>query len=328
MDTVEGPRPKAAEGELVVEMKACGLCGTDIEKIRGEYTAAMPVLGHEAAGVVAEAGKGVADFRVGDRVFPHHHVSCGSCRLCTSGSETMCPDYRRSNLDPGGFSEYFRVPADNVKRGGVLRLPAHVGFEHAAMIEPVACCIRAIGRTRVKSGDTVLVVGAGPVGLMHAILLSKAGAKTVVSDVAPRRLEFAKPFAGTVLDASAEDVPGAMAKLTGGVGADSVVVASGSPKALVQALKSVRKGGTVCLFGIPFEGSRLDYDLSDVYNREVSLVPSYGATEAETTEALALMASGKADFLPLITHRFGLADFAKGLDAAERGAAMKVVITP
>jgi L-iditol 2-dehydrogenase len=321
--------PGVGKGELLVKMTACGLCGTDIEKLRGEYTAAMPVLGHEAVGVVARVGGGVKGINQGDRVFPHHHVSCGTCYFCRRGSETMCDRYKTSNLDPGGFSEYFRVPEWNVSHGGVLKLPGEVSFEEASLVEPVACCMRALDRCGIQQDDSVLVVGAGPVGMAHALLLASMKAKVMISDINEDRLGFARTrSAGTVLDAGKLDVPKEVRERTEGRGADLAIAASGSQQAIVQALRSVRKGGKVCIFGVPPKGSVLEYDISDPYNSEVSIISSYGASDSDTARALKLVASHKVDFASLITHRFPISEFELAVEAATAGKAMKVVITP
>jgi L-iditol 2-dehydrogenase len=326
---VEVPIPSLVAGDVLVKMKACGLCGTDLEKLRGEYTAAMPVLGHEAAGVVASTSGDVGDLKEGDRVFPHHHVPCHHCHYCLHGSATMCKEYRTSNIVPGGFSEFFRVPAWNVAGGGVLKLPASMGFEEASMIEPAACCIRALDRCSVNPDDAVLVVGAGPVGMTHSLLLLANKAKVFVSDVSASRLEFARRSGiQSAFDASKVDVPTSVKELTGGRGADVAIVASGNQGAIVQALRSVRRGGKVCLFGVPLKGSRLEYDVSDIFNAEVSLISSYAATDFETKKALDLMTSRHVDFGPLITHRFHLADFDEAVQNALGGKGMKTIITP
>jgi L-iditol 2-dehydrogenase len=324
----EVPVPALAEGDILVSMKACGLCGTDIEKLHGEYLAAMPVLGHEAVGVVTSTMGDVGELAEGDRVFPHHHVPCHRCHYCLHGNETMCKEYRGSNLDPGGFSELFRVPSWNVKGGGVLRLPPGVGFEEASMIEPAACCIRALDRCGVSADDSVLLVGAGPVGMTHALLLLSMKAKVYVSDVSEPRLAFAGRFGiHSTFNAAKDDVPASVRDLTAGRGADFAIVASGSPKAIVQAMKSVRRGGKVCLFGVPVKGSVLDYDIGDVFNSEVSIISSYAATDVETRMALGMMAEHRVDFGSLITHRFSLGDFDKAVQTAIRGEGMKTIIT-
>ena len=329
VEVAELPVPSLGAGELLVEMKACGLCGTDIEKLRGEYTAAMPILGHEAVGVVASVGGEGTGFREGDRVFPHHHVSCLSCYYCKNGSETMCDSYRTSNLDPGGFSELFRVPEWNVSHGGVRKLPEGVGFDEASLIEPVACCVRALDRCGVEADDNVLVAGAGPVGMAHALLLASRKAKVMISDISDDRLRFAEVRkVGSVLDAKRLDIPGEVRRLTGGRGADLAVVASGSQKAIIQALRAVRKGGKVCIFGVPPKGSVLEYDISDAYNSEVSIIPSYGASDSDTAKALELIAGHAIDLGSLITHKFPIKDFQRAVETAASGKGMKVVLTP
>ena len=329
VEVVELGQPTAGSGEIVVAMKACGLCGTDLEKIRGEYTASMPVIGHEAVGVVSSVGERVEGHNVGDRVFPHHHVPCYECELCKAGSETMCEKYRTSNIVPGGFSDYFRVPEWNVSKGGVLRLPDSVPFEAASLIEPLACCVRALRRCKVMPGDSVLVVGAGPVGMSHALVLEQMGAKVMLSDVSEARLDFAAEAGfATVLNAAKEDVPSRVTSETGGLGADVAIVATGSKQAIVQGLRSIRKGGKVCLFGVPTKGSVLDYDVSELYNSEQQIITSYAATEDDTKEALRIISSNTSDFGRLVTHRFPLSRFSEAVEVASSARSMKVVLTP
>ena len=323
---LEAPSP--GPGELVVKMGSCGLCGTDLEKMRGEYTASMPVIGHEAVGTVSAVGEGVRGFAPGDRVFPHHHVPDYDCYLCRAGDETMCDRYRSSNLDPGGFSESFRVPEWNVSKGGVLKLPQGMSFDAGSLIEPLACCVRSLRKCEVGAGDSVLIVGAGPVGMMHALLLKGTGAEVTVSDVSGPRLAFAEgQGVGRVVDAMS-DVPRQVASGTGGRGADLAIVASGSRGAILQGLRSVRKGGTVCLFGVPPRGSVLDYDFSELYNAERKILTSYGASERDTGSAFEVLASRGPEFERLVTHRFPLGRFGEAVEAATGGSAMKVVVTP
>ena len=325
---VELAPPVPGPGELVVRLAVCGLCGTDLEKIRGEYAASMPVIGHEAVGTVAAVGKGVRGFKEGDRVFPHHHVPDYTCYLCRAGNETMCDHYRSSNLDPGGFSEYFRVPRWNLDGGGVLVLPKGMSFEVASLIEPLACCVRSTRKCGVGRGQTVLVAGAGPVGMMHALLLKGAGANVIISDVSEERLKIAgRAKAGVVIDARG-DVPGSVRAESGGRGADVAIIASGSRAAIIQGLRSVRKGGRVCLFGVPPKGSVLDYDVSELYINEREIDSTYGAVEGETRAALKVLSARGGEFGGLVTHRFPIERFSEAIGAASEGAGMKVVVTP
>ena len=205
--------------------------------------------------------------------------------------------------------------------------PADFTFVQGALIEPAACCLRAI-RRHAKPGETVLVAGAGPVGLMLALLLEPMKGKVLISDVSEPRLEFARRTnVGLVLDAAREDVPARTRAETQGRGADLAIVASGSKAAIMQALGSVRRGGRVCLFGVPSRGSVLGYDISELYNAGQQLVTSYGADDSDTRAALEIVGSN-AGFERLVTHRFPLARFDEAVEAATDGRAMKVVITP
>ena len=328
--TIENlPVPDAGPGEIVVSMRACGLCGSDLEKIRGTYTAAPPVIGHEAVGVVADVGDGVEGIRKGMRVFPHHHVPCGGCARCRGGSPTMCAHYRATNLVPGGFAESFRVPEWNVSHGGVLRLPPSLDFERASFIEPLACAIRALERAGGKPRSAI-VLGAGPMGLLVLQLLRLRGARAVfASEGSPVRAEMARRLgADAVWDPGTEDIPAVVRKETGGLGADVGVVATGNVRAIAQAVRAVRSGGTVVLLGVPEAGARLDVDPSEFVTREISIVPSNAATETETRKALGLIARGKVDVASLVTHRFPLQEFSEAVRVAERAECVKAVLTP
>ncbi len=329
IEVKEVMKPKIRNGDILVEMKACGLCGTDLEKLHGQYTAAKPVLGHEAAGIIVEKGEDINQFSVGDRVFPHHHTSCNKCKFCKNGNETMCTQYRSSNLDPSGFSEYFRVPAWNIRQGGVLQIPEKVSFEEASFIEPIACCLRGLSRSKVSSDDTVLVIGSGPVGLTHLQLLKNIGSNILISDINKKRLNTAKSQgANKIYDIAEGDITTRVREDTDGLGVDVALVATGNPKGIIQALKTVRKGGIVCLFGVPVIGSILNYDFSDIFNSEISIISSYGATEIETKIALEMIETQKVDPISLISDRFSLDKFEEAVNKATKGEGMKIIITP
>jgi L-iditol 2-dehydrogenase len=241
----------------------------------------------------------------------------------------MCSHYRATNLEPGGFAESFRVPRWNVEHGGVLRLPPSLDFERASFIEPLACAIRAIDRARITP-RSALVLGAGPMGLLALQLLRLRGTETLLaSEVSPLRAERARRLgAAMVWDPTTEDVPAAARKETGGLGVDAAVVATGNVRAIAQAVRAVRAGGTVVLLGVPEAGARLDVDPSEFVTREVSIIPSNAATEAETRKALALIARKRVDVESLVTHRFPLAEFPKAVRVAERAECVKAILTP
>src|SRR5437773_6594120 len=165
-------KPQIGNGDILVRMRACGICGSDLEKIYGQYSQPSMKLGHEPAGIISQIGSSVNNFKKGDRVFVHHHVPCYSCHFCLHGNETMCQKYSETNLLPCGLAEEFVVPEWNVSHGGVIKIPDVMSFDEAAMIEPLACCIRAWNKIQIKKGDSVAIFGAGPTGMMH-VMLSK-----------------------------------------------------------------------------------------------------------------------------------------------------------
>lgn len=329
MEVIEMERPRAGPGELIVRMEACGLCGTDVEKIEGGYKASKPVIGHEVAGVVVEVGEGVESFRVGDPVIPHHHVPCYSCYYCLNGSPTMCPYYREYNLDPGGFAEYFRVPSWIVSHDGVLRVPDRVTFEEASMTEPVACCVRAIERSNFREGERVVVIGCGPIGLTFVELLRRGGASVVIAtDRSEFRLDAAAKRGAIPVNSSRADLRSEVMRYTEGRGADLSIVAAGNTKALEDAITAVRRGGRVCLFGVLPAGSTLDYDMSNLITREVSIISSNAATEVEMKKALEFISRGVVDADGLITHRYSLSQFGEALLTFKSLSSLKVMIRP
>ncbi|MEM3946696.1 MAG: zinc-dependent dehydrogenase [Metallosphaera sp.] len=319
--------PKLNKGDVLVEMKVCGLCGTDIEKICGQYTASQPILGHEPAGIVVESMSDLV--KPGDRVFAHHHVPCYECYYCKRGSPTMCPHYRKTNLDPGGFAELFRVPAWNVERGGILVLPNNVTFEEASFIEPLATVVRSHNRVGLTKEDSVLIVGAGPMGLLHLLKAQETGVNNIlISDVSEYRLDFASSLGNVIpinpVKARVEEI---VRGNTEGRGADIAIIASGSPQAIISGLNSIRKGGKVLLFGVPYKGTILDYDVSNLLNNEISIVSSNAAVEEDTREALRLISERRLNVSRLITHKFSLEEFNEAVRIAKQGKAIKVVIT-
>jgi len=249
----------------------------------------------------------------------HHHVSCQTCFYCLHGDQTMCADFPKSNLDPCGFAEYFRVPEVNVTRGAVFHLPSSMSYEEATLAEPTGCCIRGLNTLGLQPGDHTLVVGAGPAGLIHIRLLRMRGAHSIFAiDMIEARLRWAERFgADEAFNAAEQDLLGSILDATQGRGVDRAVVASGSVEAIQSSLPLVRKGGKVLLFGIPRQGSLLNCDVSDIFIREITLIPSYSTTEDEMKAALDMMANGKIQLSEMITHKFGLSDIADAFRTAE-----------
>ena len=325
---VESELPKVNEDEMLVRMQSCGICGSDLEKVYGNYGMRSLRVGHEPAGAVIKVGKNLEKFQVGDRVFVHHHVSCYSCRYCLQGNYTMCNDYQTSNIEPCGLSEEFIVPKWNIEHGGVLKLPESISYDEAALIEPFACCIRGLNKISIKHGDNVAILGAGPTGVMHTLLARLWGANNVVvSDVNEFRLKFVEKYGVTAVNLNLEKLDDVINSNTGSLGVDVTILATGSMKAFESSLRITRRGGKILLFGVPSVGSKYDLDLNSLYSNEQIIIPSYGASEIETNQALSLMSDKSIDLLPLVTHRFQLRESDNAFKCAHEAVdAMKVLV--
>ncbi|KEQ57043.1 L-threonine 3-dehydrogenase protein [Marine Group I thaumarchaeote SCGC AAA799-E16] len=326
----ETENPSLESGDILVQMHACGICGSDLEKVFGQYGQPSMRLGHEPAGVVLDVGSDVAEFKKGDRVFTHHHVPCYDCHFCNHGNETMCKKYYETNLSPCGLSEQYVVPAWNVSHGGVLKISDSLSFEEAAMIEPLACCVRAWTKFSYQEGDSAAIFGVGPTGMMHVMLAqAKKFSKIFCFDVNDFRLDFAKKFNITEsINSTDETRKQKILGHTENRGVDVAIVATSSLKALDDAIDMVRKGGAVMMFGVPSKGAKMDLDMSKIYSKEITLVTSYAASDNDTKEALNLIESSQIDVKQLITHTYTIDDTQKAFDHARSGEnAMKIIIT-
>lgn len=323
------PSPIPESGDIVVQMAACGICGSDLEKVYGSYSQPSTKLGHEPAGVVVKTGDMVKDIRPGDRVFVHHHVPCYSCYLCRHGNETRCPQYSKSNISPCGLSEEFLVPAWNIHNGGVIKLPDGMSYTDAAMIEPLACCVRAWSKCKYMKGDSVAIFGAGSTGMMHAMLAKHYGFLGIYCiDTNDFRLEYARKIGVTGTIPVGDNTPQQLHNYTSGYGVDLAVVATSSMAALQDAISSVRYGGTVMMFGVPSKGASLNINMDAVYSKEISLLNSYAASDKDTREALKLLQNGNIEAGHLVTHTYDMADVSEAFERARNGKdAVKVVVT-
>ena len=318
--------PNLNKGEVRVKMEASGICGTDIEKISG-LLGPGGILGHEVSGTIQQV-KG-ANYAVGERVVAHHHVPCYKCASCLRGDMTLCEQFKKSNIDPGGFAELFRVPSYNVERGAIIRLPSEISFEEASMIEPTACCIRAIGKAQVKDSENILVVGLGPTGLTQVqILRKKTAGKIIGTDILESRLKAAQSFgADETLDPRTDPIPETIKKKTC-EGVDLALVATGNEKALDQAFASVRRGGRILLFGAPALGARYQLDVSSLFSRQISLISSYSCVESDMHEAIRLVKAKDLDLQKLVTDRFTLSEADKALEyASSSKTGIKTLVT-
>jgi len=318
-------------GDILVKMRACGICGSDVEKVFGKYGQPSMKLGHEPAGTIMEVGSEISNFSVGDRVFTHHHVACYSddCHECNHGNETMCKKYYESNLEPCGLADEYIVPEWNVKHGGVLKIPDSMSFEDAAMIEPLACCIRAWNKFTHKNNDSIAILGIGPTGIMHALLAKIYGFEKIFClDLNEFRLDFAKKFEVTTINSGNTNALEQIKSETVNQGVDVVIVATSSLNALKDAVNFVRKGGTIVMFGVPSKGAIIDLDMSEIYSKGITIVNSYAASDFDTKEALEKISNKQINVSQLITHKYNLQECQEAFVHAKSGDnAMKIIIS-
>lgn len=328
----EVPVPDAPQGGFLLRVAACGLCGSDLRTLRaGHRRVTFPwILGHEVCGTVAKTGPGYAGpWQAGEEVAVGPIAYCGACDFCLDGRYELCEDYREIAQDwPGGFAEYLAVPEPCVRLGNVRRTPEGLDPVYAAISEPVSSVVNAQERGRVGLGDTVAIIGAGPVGCMHISLARARGAaKVYIADIAAERLHMAEAFGPDALIHAAErDTVAEVMRLTDGRGADVVVTATPAPIASVQGVEMARKDGRVLIFGgLPKGDSRPGVDMNTVHYRALHVIGTTIFAPRHQRIALELMAAGRIPLAALVTHRFPLADFAVGAGLALEGKALKVV---
>ena len=325
----EMPVPQIGPGELLVRVRASGICGSDVMEWYRVARAPM-VLGHEVSGEVVQVGEGVERFAEGDAMVVTHHVPCNACHYCLSGHHTVCDTLRETSFDPGGFAEYLRVPAINVDRG-VFKLPGGLSFEEASFAEPLACVLRGQQRSNIRPGQSVLVLGSGLAGLLHINLARTLGAgRIVATDMVEYRLEAARKFGADFAFLATDGVPARLREVNDGRLADLVIVCTGAIPALKQALESVDRGGTVLFFAPTEPGVNISVPINDVFFRnDVTLTTTYAGAPANLASALELIGAGSVRVGEMITHRLGLAEAALGFKlTAEAGDSLKVIIDP
>lgn len=332
----EVPVPEIGLGEILIRVHSCGICGTDLKKIATGSHSAPRIFGHETAGTIAAVGTNVKKFQVGDRVMVFHHIPCGECFYCRRKVFAQCPLYKKvgctAGFEPsgGGFAEYVRVMDWIVERGGVVPLPDHVSFEQASFIEPVNTCMKGIAALALQEGETVLVIGQGPIGILLGLLAQKSGAHVITSDLFAQRLKIADGFGlRCPIEASRTQTVQAVREQTQGRGADAVILAVAGNSLIQPAIAAARPGGRIMLFAQTVRGEAV-LDPAAICVDEKSLVGSYSASVELQEEAVRWVCSGQVNLAGLISHRFPLSDAIEALNLAAHPQpdSMKIVIQP
>ena len=321
-------KPAIGAKEILVKVHAGGICGADVMEWY-RIKKAPKVLGHEIAAEIVEVGRDVKKYNVGQRVFVTHHVPCNTCRWCLKGNHTDCDTLHTTNFDPGGFSEFIRVPEINVDRGTFL-LPDTVSYEEGSFIEPLGCVVRGQRSASMKPGQSVLVMGSGISGVLHIALAKASGAgRIIATDIDDFRLEAAKRFGADDVIHAGEDVPAKVKELTEGKLCDLVIVCAGVESVFDQSWKCVDRGGTILWYAILEPGTGLSVAMFDVWYSRANIVSSYGAAPLDCETAIELIRSGRIPVRDMITHRLPLDQIQQGFKLVSEGKnSIKVIIEP
>ena len=322
------PIPLIGPGEVLVQVHTSGICGSDVMEWYRRPRAPL-ILGHEVAGKIVELGDNVQGFQVGDRVTAAHHVPCNTCHYCLSGHHTLCPTLKSTNFDPGGFVEYVRLMPIHVDRG-LFKLSDTISYEEATFAEPLGCVLRGQRVARLQPWQSVLVVGSGLAGLLHIKLARATTTGTILAvDINKYRLDAALDFGADVSLDARDNLPAKVREANGGFLAQLVIVCTGAPAAIAQALTLVEPGGTV-LFFAPASSPDfiLPLSLNDVFwQTDVTLTTTYGASPSDYADALELISSGQVGVTDMISHQLGLSEVGLGFRmVADAQESLKVLL--
>jgi L-iditol 2-dehydrogenase len=325
-------RPEPGEGEALVRVDVCGVCLTDVKKVRKGLLDPPRIFGHEIAGTVVALGPRVSRLREGDRVALHHHLPCRKCFYCRDGAYAQCSHYKRNGttagFEPagGGYAEYVKA-FDWIVENGAIPVPDGVSPEEAAFVEPVNTCLKAVKKAGIQKGQAVLVVGQGPIGLLLTQLAAWSGAEVLASDTLAGRLEMSRRFGATTIDARG-DVAAEARAMTDGRGVDRALVAAVGPAAFRQAVEATRAGGRILVFAATSPGELAEVDLGLLCSSEKDVITSYSASVDVQDLAAQLVFRREIRVRELVSHRLPLADAVQAMELASRpsSGALKVVL--
>ncbi|HEY9828298.1 MAG TPA: zinc-dependent dehydrogenase [Stenomitos sp.] len=333
----EVPLPQVQPDEVLVQVKVVGLCQSDIKKILYPLYEPPRIFGHETAGVVAAVGDEVQNWQVGQRVIVLHHIPCMHCDYCLNENYSMCEVYKNitttAGFTPsgGGFAEYVKVPGHIVRNGGLMEIPDPITFEQASFVEPTNCCLKAVKKAQIQPGQTVLITGAGPIGLMFIMLVNYLGARAIATDLLPSRIEKAlKVGAVGAFDARDPELTQKIQGLTGGMGVDVSLLAVPSDKAFFQALDCTRKGGKILFFAEFPDEVEIPLNPNVLYRREIDLLGSYSSSYRLQKLAADIVFNQRIDVDALVSDRYPLSDLGAAVAQAVKPGpdTYKILIYP
>jgi len=319
----ELPDPICGDNEIIVELKSCGICGSDIGNIFNISSKPTEKIGHEISGKVLEIGKNVNLLKTGDRVIVNHHCSCNNCYFCMHGNETMCDKFTEE-IEPCGLAQKFVISSWILKNKGVFKIPEQVTFKDATLVEPFACCLRAWKKVNVQKNDSVMIFGFGTIGIFHSIIAKKRGLHRIIIEHDKFRINFGKKEKiGEEFFSSHKDL---VQKFDSKI--DLCIIANPDVSCISKAIKVVRKGGSILFFGEPKENSKVRVDMSEIYSKEITLTSSYSATNEEFISSIEFLVGNQDKFSKVVSHEFSFENALEAIELAKNGDnRIKVVVS-
>lgn len=325
--------PRVEDGEILIKVAACAICGTDVRIFRHGHSHVVPpqITGHEIAGEIVEVGRGVEGYRVGDKVAVITVISCGRCSYCRKGLQNLCPEQKYIGYDyPGGFAEYMKMPRRGVERGNLLILPVDADLLEASLVEPLSCVVNGQSYLNIGLGETVLVIGAGPIGCMHVTMARNHGAgKIFLADISEERLQLAQRIgADLYINSAQENLKEVVLQATDGLGVNVAIVAASSGSAQEQALELLAPQGRMSLFGgLPKDKPTITFNSNIVHYKEIGVFGVFASHASQYEEAAKLIYTQRVKAKDLITHVLPLEKVVEGIDLVKTGKALKAVVS-
>ena len=318
----EYPDPICGEDEVIVELGSCGICGSDIGNIFEISSKPTKKIGHEISGKILEIGKNVNSLKIGDRVIVNHHCPCKNCHFCAHGNDTMCEKFTEE-IEPCGFAQKFVISSWILKNGGIFKIPEQISFKDATLVEPFACCLRAWKKVNVQKDDSIMIFGFGTIGIFHSIIAGKKKLHRVIVDHDKFRIDFGrKEGIGDEFFDSNKELEKFDSKM------DLCIIANPDVSCVSEAIKVVRKGGSILFFGEPKENSKVVVDMSEIYSKEITLLSSYSATNEDFKNSIEFVVENQDRFSKLISHEFSFQNALKAIKLAKDGEnRVKVVVS-
>lgn len=319
--------PNISEDEVLLKIAACGVCGTDVVKFQYDMVKPPIVLGHEVAGTIEKVGRNVTKFKTGDRIVVAHHTPCYSCHFCKHGNISMCDTFKKSNLDPGGFAEFLRIPAPHVQMTA-HKIADSMTFEEAIFMEPLACILRNIKRANLQQKDSVLIIGLGSVGLMTGMALKSMGMKVFATDLKQDRVDLAMKLGFDWTAIPSAQLKEEIHSHTNPKGVDLVVLTAGNEKVYSDSVNYVRDGGTVSIFAGMGPDSKLEFNINNLYRREITVYSSYSPSPIELMEALQMIQNKEVNVQALTPKKFPLEQVEQAILQVQKQEIFKAIIQP